>query len=191
MLPRKDTIKDFLQAYRKNAVCVVGPLCSHVAHTKIGLTFLSSTLAENLFTDEEITFIKNHVPWTRPLTNDPEFIANIIANKDDFFIKPHNSNSGKGVHAGEEFDTASFTKEIDEILKHKNQVYIAQKKIPIPTDLFISDDRGSLKEFKVNVSSFVFNNKIAGFFTRVSSGSVINTDRGALVVPMFTSAIDH
>ncbi len=187
MFPRKDDIKEFLKAYRDKAVCVVGPLCSHIAHTKIVLTFLSSPLAENLFTDEEITFIKNHVPWTKALTDDPAFIAEIISNKNDFFLKPHNSNSGKGVHAGEEFDTESFKKEIYQILENKNQNYIVQRKIPIPTDYFISDAKGTLKKYKVNVSSYVFNNKITGFFTRVSSGSVINTDRGALVVPMFTA----
>ena len=186
MFPRKDDIKEFLEAYKKNAVCVVGPLCSHIAHTKIVLTFLSSPLAENLFNDQEITFIRNHVPWTRLLTDDSTLISDIISNKDDYFLKPHNSNSGKGVHAGEEFDTESFKKEIDLILKNKNQTYIVQRKIPIPTDYFISENSGTLKEYKVNISSYVFNNKLCGFFTRVSSGSVINTDRGALVVPMFT-----
>ena len=173
MFPRKDDIKDFLKAYKENAVCVVGPLCSHVAHTKIVLTFLSSPLAENLFTDDEIKFIRNHVPWTRLLTDNSAFISEIISNKDDYFLKPHNSNSGKGVHAGEEIDTVSFEKIINEILENKKQNYIVQKKIPIPTDYFISDDKGTLKEYKVNISSYVFNNKLSGFFTRVSSGSVI------------------
>ena len=188
MFPRKNDIKDFLKAYKENAVCVVGPLCSHVAHTKLVMTFLSSPLAENLFTDKEIIFIKNHVPWTRLLTNDSSFINKIIANKDDYFLKPHNSHGGTGVYSGEELDTDSFKKIINKILDDKNQAYLVQKKIPIPTNYFISDDKGTLREYKVNIAAYVFNNKLSGFFIRVSSsGSIINASRGASVVPAFIS----
>jgi hypothetical protein len=191
MFPRKDDIKNFLKAYKENAVCVVGPLCSHIAHTKIVLTFLSSPLAENYFTDKEIKFIKNHIPWTRLLIDHPVFIADIISNKNNYFLKPHNAHGGQGVYAGEEHDTESFTNIINQILENKQQAYLVQKKIPLPTDYFISDDKGNLKEHNVTVGSYVLNNKFAGIYARVSTGTIITTPRGALVAPVFAGKLEH
>ena len=181
----KDDIKTFIKAYKEQAVCVVGPLRSHVAHTKLLLTFLTSPIAEKYFSKDEINFINSHVPWTRSLTNDPALINKIISNKNNYFLKPHNSNSGKGVYAGEELDTVSFEKIIKHILDSKKHDYLVQEKIPIPADHFISDEQGTLGKYNINISAYVFDNKLFGFFTRVSLGTIINTDRGAFALPLF------
>ena len=185
MFPRRNEIKEFLKGYKEHAACVVGPLRSHIAHTKLLLTFLTSTTAEKYFSEEEIKFINNHIPWTRPLSNDSALINKIISNKDNYFLKPHNANSGKGVYAGEELDTESFKKVIRQILDNKKPRYLVQEKIQIPTDYFVTNDKKTLRKYKINIASYVFENKLLGFFTRVSTNSVINTDRGALALPIF------
>ena len=105
--------KVFIEAYKKRAVCVVGPLCSHIIHNKQTFPFLSSHLAEKYFSEEEISFIRARIPWTRRLSDSCINLKEVIENKDDYFLKPHNSYATDGVVCGMDISSDDWDKKID------------------------------------------------------------------------------
>jgi len=179
--------KVFLEAYRKRVVCVVGPLRSHVIHSKQTFTFLNSSLAENYFSDNELAFIRERIPWTRRLSDSSIKLRDIIANKDDYFLKPHNSYATEGVICGSDTTDDDWEKTINTILESKDDRYLVQKKIDIPRHSFTVDDSGSMKLFNVKLDPYMFGGKFCGFYTRISNKNIIALNHQGMLVPCFVS----
>ncbi|MCP4176651.1 MAG: hypothetical protein GY756_02695 [bacterium] len=185
MLKFKDQINDFIEAYKEHAVCVVGPICSQIIHSKKIFTFLSSKISEKYFTNEEILFIKDHLPYTKRLINEPVIIEELINDKDKFFIKPHNSYGCKGVISGPESSLKDWKRDINEILDSENDSYLIQKKIEIPKITLISNPEGDLETYKINLGPYVFAGELIGFYGRVSKHDIITTHNEGLILPLF------
>jgi hypothetical protein len=185
MLNFKDEINDFIKAYKEHAVCVAGPLCSQIVHSKKIFTFFSNDISKKYFTDEEMSFIEKHLPYTKRLVNDPVLIKKLIDNKDEFFIKPHNSYGCKGVISGSESSPEQWEEDIKEILNTKNDSYLIQKKIEIPKITLISDPNGNLETYKINLGPYIFAGELIGFYGRVSKHDIITTHNEGLILPLF------
>ena len=64
--------------------------------------------------------------------------------------------------------------------------YLVQEKITAPERLFVTD--GTLPgNAKVNLACYVFNGKLAGFYTRVSPKIVITTLSSGALIPTLVS----
>lgn len=179
--------KVFLDAYRKRAVCVVGPLRSHVIHSKQTFTFLNGQLSEKYFSSEELLFIRERIPWTRRLSDSSINLRDIIANKDDYFLKPHNSYATEGVICGSDTKHEEWEKTINSILDLKDERYLIQKKIDIPRHSFSIDDSGSMKVFNVKLDPYMFGGKFSGFYTRISNKNIIALNHQGMLLPCFVS----
>ncbi len=184
ILERLEHVQGFIQGYKNNAFCMVGSFRSEAAHSKLVFTFLSSKTAEKYFNEEELKVIREHIPFTFKLTsNNEEHIKEIINNKDAYLIKPHNSYGGQGLFVGKNYSQQEW-----EDIVHKNTDinYIGQKLIEIPEENFVAAS-GKTDRLKVNISPYLYNGKLQGFYTRVSNIEVITTSQGGAVVPTFLS----
>ena len=124
---------------KEGGACVAGPLRSQIVHSKLSFLFLTSALAEKYFSKEENKFIRNHVSWTKRLIDAEHLIQGIIENKDEYFLKPHNSYATDGVICGADSSQEDWVRFIEGIFKLKNNLYLVQKKIDIPKHTFAVD----------------------------------------------------
>ena len=178
----------FIEACRCRAVCVVGPLRSQIVHSKLTFPFLSSTLAKKYFTKQENEFIRNHIPWTKRLIDIEHLIPEIIGNKNEYFLKPHNSYATDGVICGADMPEGDWARSIEKIMDLKNNPYLVQKKIDIPKHNFAVDEKGRLKEFYVKLDPYVFGNRLCGFYTRISNRNIIALNHQGMLLPCFTAS---
>ncbi|HBM15070.1 MAG TPA: hypothetical protein DD381_01770 [Lentisphaeria bacterium] len=190
--------KVFLEAYRKRAVCVVGPLRSHVIHNKQTFPFLNSTIAEKYFSSEDLSFIRERIPWTRRLSDSQSSdrqvsdssinLKEIIENKNDYFLKPHDSYAANGVVCGSDVTAEEWERSINSILQSDDaKRYLVQKKIEIPTRFFAVDNIPSFRKFNVKLDPYLFGTKFCGFYTRISTKNIIALNLQGMLLPCFVS----
>jgi hypothetical protein len=176
-------VGDFIEAYKNHEVCVVGSFRSEVAHSKLIFTILSDERFAYLFKDEEKRLIAKHIPWTRKLDGNEEAVSRAANNKDRYILKPHNAYGSKGVIIGKNCDQNQWEKALKGL---EGKDYIVQEYVPAPEKLFADYRKGlDVEPKKINLSFFLYNNRLSGFYTRVSDISIITTSRGAVIVPTF------
>lgn len=182
LLERYQSIQEFIKAYINNAFCMVGSFRSEAAHSKLVFTFLTSSAAEDYFSEDEISFIKEHLPNTVRLeSGKQELLELLLKEKDNYIIKPHNSYGSQGLFMGKDCSEEQWNLLIND---NMGKNYIAQELIPIPSENFIISP-GRSKELKVNLSPFLYGGKLRGFYTRISEIEVITTARGGALIPTF------
>jgi len=180
ILARYDEVSAFIEAYKNNAFCLVGSFRSEAAHNKLVFTFLTSEIAEKFFSYEEIEFLKTHIPKTWKLTSkDSSFNTQLLSQKEKFLVKPHNSYGSQGLYMGKDCSSKEWQNIIEE---STDKNYIVQEVISIPQEEFIIS-QGAAEKLKVNLSPYLFNGKLTGFYTRVSTIDVISTSRGGALLP--------
>lgn len=185
LVERREEAKDFLEAYRDGGIITVGSVRTEIIHSKIIFCLLSDPAFGKYFTPGEKKFLKEHIPWTRKLTlEDPELIRAVLREKDSLMLKPHNSYASRGHIVGLECSRQEWEKSI-KLLADTN--YLVQEKIPAPEKTIVTGESLPGEILKVNLACYVFNGKVAGFYTRVSPNVVISTLMGGALIPTFVS----
>lgn len=183
LLERWEEVQDFIGAYRAGAFIMVGSLRTELAHSKLAFCLFSDPAYSKYFTPQEREFLAAHIPWTRKLTSDPELFREAGAKKDQLVLKPFNSYGSRGVIVGSDCSQSRWE---DYLRKYADRNYLVQEKITIPEKKFLTAP-GKEEKLKINLSTFLYNEKLAGFYTRVSQDEVITTNRGAALVPTLVS----
>lgn len=190
LLDRLDEVQDMIQAYKDRAVCMVNPLRSRIASTKALLSILTNPQYDHFFTDSENRIKRDHIPWTRRVSDFEEFygykkvyiIDFLKDEKDTLVLKPSIGYGGRDVFIGCETPDRDWNAALDKALKHDwvVQEYI---NIPIMTVPEIVNGKLDFAYKKYNFNLLVFGSRYAGGFTRLSSESVINVARGGGLIP--------
>ena len=182
ILARYDEVQEFIKAYKNNAFCIVGSFRSEAAHSKLVFTFLTSETAKKFFSHEEIDFLKTHLPKTSKLVSSNAALAfELFSQREKYLIKPHNSYGGQGLYIGKDCSLEEWQNIIEQ---NTDKNYIVQEVINIPQgEIVIS--QGTAQKLKVNLSPYLFNGKLKGFYTRVSTIDVITTSLGGALIPTF------
>ena len=182
ILARYNEVQEFIKAYKNNAFCLVGSFRSEAAHSKLVFTFLTSETAEKFFSHEEIKFLKTHLPKTSKLISKDKLLnAEIFSQRESYLIKPHNSYGGQGLYIGRDCSLKEWQNIIEQNID-KN--YIVQEVIKVPQEEFVVS-QGTIEKLKVNLSPYLFNGKLTGFYTRVSTIDIITTSLGGALIPTF------
>jgi uncharacterized circularly permuted ATP-grasp superfamily protein len=152
----------------------------------------------DLFTEEERSAIRTHVPWTRRLAEartirqgeEVDLPAFVLAHRERLVMKPNDEYGGKGVFIGWEMTDTEWAGALAEALASS---YVVQERVDVLRQEFpemIGDgrsDRGRLQlgEFVVDLDPYVFGGEVEGFLTRLSATSLANVTSGAGQVPSF------
>lgn len=197
LLEHLDEVKDFIQAYRDKAVCLVNPLRSRLGSTKSLLSLLTNPEYDHFFTEEENRIKREYLSWTRSLVDADKFYGGkkiylidfLKDEKETLILKPSSGYGGKGVWIGRESKDEDWNSAIDKALKAE---YVMQEfvNIPIITMPHVVNRKIDFVYKKINLNCFVVGSKLAGNFSRLSDESVINVARAGGLIPALAGEIE-
>ena len=191
-IPIIDEHPALIDAYRAGAVCVANSYRGLILHKKAMFAVLTNEKYAHLFTEEELTAIKAHVPWTRnfrdekTIYNDAEIdlIEWTRENSSKLVLKPNDDYGGHGIYIG----WASTAEEWNDAIEHalKTGDYLVQERVKTAKEVFpFIDEDGNIdmREQLVDLDPLLFNGKVGSAFTRLSTTELANVSSGGGMVP--------
>ncbi len=173
LIERSHEVEDFIQAYKDRAVCVIGSLRSQVVHNKIAFKILHDENTLKLLSIEEQEFVKKHIPYTAIFGGDKSTFNKVLNNKEVYIMKPFDLNASRGVYTGRDFSQEVWE---EKLLESWNKDYLYQEYCDPYTRDFIVYEEGQpiVKEFKQIIGLFMYNEKLAGLYTRIGENNIIS-----------------
>lgn len=175
IMEKYDEVKNFISGVKEGKVCLVGGFFTHIIHDKVLFKILNDERTYTFLTDDEIDFIKEHIPLTKDLTTYETEKYNVYENKDKFLIKPRDSYGAKGVYAGVTTDSEKWKRIIDE---NKDKDYILQEFVT-PYRSYNIDFKKKEPQFELysNLTGmYMYNGVFSGLYSRQSIKEIISTD---------------
>ncbi len=166
-------ISDFIEAYKDRAFCCIGSIRSQVIHNKIFFKILHDEDTLQCLSKEEQEFVKSHIPYTGIFGGDEEVFHMVLNDKDKYIMKPMDLNASQGVYAGRDFTQEQWEKKLRESW---DQDYLYQEYfVPFSREFIIFEDgRFSVQKFKTLTGLYMYNERIAGVYTRIGQKSIIS-----------------
>lgn len=180
MMNNIDDMKDFIKAYKDRNVCVIGGIRSQIIHNKIIFKILHDEDTLEFLNGDEREFIKKHIPYTK-VFNDEKLIIEATYNKDNLVLKPKDLYGAKGVFIGRDYKKDEWEKLLKENLgdEYLIQEFCEPDKINM---VKINNNKTSIEKFGHMIGMFMYNEKFAGFYTRVGQNNIITTAHGGYSV---------
>ncbi len=187
-------LREFLAAIRERSVCTVNPFRAIIGSQKEIMSLMTNSENHDLFDEEEIEAIKEHIPWTRKLdetiTLSPEgtdisLHEYLLKHRETMVLKPTGGAGGQGVYVGKITDKAQWEQAVEHTMG--SSWWIAQEAMDIPEYEFpvLKDGKVIREKRNLNINPYVFNGKYAGMLGRVSSSKVVNVSSGGGLIPIF------
>ncbi|MBP7866597.1 MAG: hypothetical protein KA419_11665 [Acidobacteria bacterium] len=191
-LERAEEIAPLLQAVRQRAICLVNPFRSELLSHKYLFALLTDDRHDFGFTREEVSAIREHIPWGRILrdgrSSGPDgktvdLLEYVQANKDDLVLKPAHAAGGSGVFLGWNLDGSAWEKALREALAGE---YVVQQRVGITRECYPLLEKGfPLVEFYEDTDPFHFPGGYSAVLSRISSAEITNVSQGGSIVPTF------
>jgi len=193
LVEKMEDVKDLLKAYKDKAVCVVNPLRSAVGASKAMLSVLTNPAYDHFFTEKQNAIKREHIPWTRNVTDADRFFGGkkiylvdfLKDEKDTLVIKPPYGYGGKDVTIGCETRNEDWNAAIDKAIKSNwtVQEYIKPAKMSVPV---VINNKVEFVLKKMSTGCYVFDGSYAGSVSRLSDESVIKVSKGGGLIPSVT-----
>jgi hypothetical protein len=182
LLARDSETHALRDAYVAGAACVVNTFRAKLLHKKMSLALLSDDRYGDLYTSDQRTAIKRHVPWTRRVRE--ELAEEISRKRETLVLKPNDEYGGKGVILGWTVEQSEWEAAIEVAL---TQSYVVQQAVPVPRQVFpVALDGVRELELSVDMDPYLFDGRAAGCLTRLSAAALLNVTAGAgSIVPTF------
>jgi len=190
-----------VEAYGAGAVCVANNFRCKIPHVKTFFAVLTDERNGRFFSYDERALIRRHVPWTRVVEDAKtdykgrpiELLAFIRKNQGKLVMKPSDEYGGMGVTLGWEVDKKHWERAMEQALPggrlaKEHGSWIAQERIPMRREMFPHICKGHKVEFRdmlVDFAPYLFQGKVAGYLTRLSSTSLANVTSGGGQIPSF------
>lgn len=184
-----------VDAYRARTVCMVNSFRGKLVHKKAIFAILTNEKYAPLFTEAEITAIKEHVPWTRLFRDERTFNGGeeidlvdwTRQNAHKLVLKPNDDYGGHGIYIGWSLSESEWPAAIETALDKGG--YLVQERVSTAKEMFpmIMDDLGNwiMTEQLVDLDPLLFNGIVGSAFTRLSSTELANVSSGGGMVPTF------
>jgi len=180
-------------AYLAGAACVVNTFRAKLLHKKMSLALLSDERYAGLYTPAQREAIERHVPWTRRLRHGPttrhgqpieDLAAYACQRPRELVLKPNDEYGGKGVVLGWTVDAHEWEQAVDVAL---TQSYVVQEAVPVPREPFpVALEGLHLLDLAVDMDPYLFDGRVVGTLTRLSSSALLNVTAGAgSIVPAY------
>lgn len=173
LIEKADEIPDFIEAYKNKAMCTVGSVRSQVVHNKIIFKILHDEDTLEFLNEEERKFIRDHVPYTGLFKGEQEVFNHVFRNKNKYIMKPYDLNASKGVFVGRDCTDEEWKEKLEKVW---NRDYIYQEFVePCTREFVVYNDEGlSVEEFGTIIGLFMYNEKLAGLYTRIGKNNIIS-----------------
>lgn len=173
LLDKWDEIPDFIRAYREQSFCSVGSIKSQIMHNKIIFKILHDMDTLEFLSEKERAFVKKCIPFTGLFTGGQDVYKRVLTYKDRYIMKPLDLNASQGVYAGRDLSQEEWEKRLNESF---NSEYIYQEFFtPFKREhVVFNDGKLEIEEFGSIVGLFMYNEKLAGLYTRIGKESIIS-----------------
>ncbi len=194
-LPIMGSQSALLDAYRAGAVCMVNSFRGKLVHKKAIFAVLTNERYKDLFSDEEVSAITKHIPWTRVFRDEQtenggetiDLVEWTRSNSGKLVLKPNDDYGGHGIYIGWNSTAEEWDEAISLALKDGD--YLIQERVKTAKEFFpmFTDDEGNweLTEQLVDLDPLLFLGKVGSAFTRLSSTELANVSSGGGMVPTF------
>lgn len=201
IVARPKECEALVKAYRAGTTCVANNFRCKIPHVKAFFAVLTDGKNAGLFSAQERDVIREHVPWTRVVEDvrsdyygEPIELLDYIRKKQETLVlKPSDEYGGTGVTLGWKVNAKEWEKALQEALpggeKSKaHGCWIVQEKIPLrrePFPTIVSGGKVEMQDMLVDFAPYLFNGKLAGFLTRLSTSDLANVTSGGGQIPSF------
>ncbi len=186
-----DQIQPLIQAYKNKDVCLIGSFRSQIIHDKLIFSILHSDICEEILTEREINFIKEHIPYTAEVNklNEKKF-NDLLNNHTKYVLKPRDSYGAKGVLIGKDYNLAEWRNKLDRI---ELDNYLVQEFCQTPKkDMTkFAGDKVRIDKYKYILGLFLYSKEFCGIYTRVGQENVIASVTGCYTVPNFLTSTKY
>lgn len=183
-LAKYDETHPLARAYADRKVCMVNSFRTKIVHKKASFAILSDPQYEHLFTPEQLTVIREHIPWTRRVRQgrttfdgvEHDLIELLRRERERFVLKPNDDYGGAGLVLGWETTPEDWESALATALAHP---YVAQERAAVEKiKMPMFTDRFERTEMLVDFDPFLFLHKAEGGLVRLSSSSLSNVSSG-------------
>lgn len=184
------------------SICMIGGFRTQIAHCKQLFSILHLPQSLNFMTKEQQEFIRAHIPYTSPLSSLHIDIEAVIANRDQWIIKPRDGYASKGVYAGVDHSDDQWR---EQVLQHSDDNYIIQTYCqqypmlntrPFPVDgeyqpLYTSAEAAQadtsfeplrLEPWNLLTGLYVYDGRFSGIFDRAGQSGLIVGFQGGITI---------
>ena len=174
IMARYDEVQDFITAVKEQNVCIIGAFCTQIIHNKWLFKILHEEATLNILSEDERTFVKEHIPLTNLLDDRYCSLDEVKVDKDKYIIKPLDSYGSKGVFAGIDYTNDKWKSIVDSNI---NCDYIYQEYCPPyrTSNIYMVEDGPVWKQYTNMSGLFVYNGQMAGVYSRLSDGGIISS----------------
>jgi len=194
-LPIMNEYPALLQAYENGAVCMVNSFRGKLVHKKAIFAVLTNERYEHLFDQAELAAIREHVPWTRKMSEGQtvnhgegiDLVEWTRSNSHKLVLKPNDDYGGHVIYIGWNCSASEWDGAIGAALADGD--YLVQERVKTAKEMFpmITGDGGKweMVEQLVDLDPLLFLGKVGAAFTRLSSNELANVTAGGGMVPTF------
>ncbi len=198
LIERQDEVKDFLKAYKTQAVCVVNPLRTCLVANNRVLSLLTNPKYDSFFTEEENKLKLERIPWTRKMYDAERFYGSKNVYLIDFLkderetlvLKPSKDSEIKDVVIGADAVEDVWNKTIDRALKN-NWVMQEMLRAPQQSVPILMNERIEFVLKKVSINPFTFNGKYSPGLARLSDENSLKISKGGGLIPCLREEQTH
>jgi hypothetical protein len=185
------------RAYAERRVLVANSFRTKLVHKKASFAVISDPRYEYLFTPEQISCARRHIPWTRRIGagrttfggEEWDLLDLLRRLRTQLIIKPNDDYGGHGVLIGEETEPHVWEQAI---VRGLEEPYVVQERVPIEKVVMPSyTDVIEWEEMLVDFDPFLFRNKMYGGLARLSSSSLCNVSSGGGVTALLVLEAEH
>ncbi|NOT61629.1 MAG: hypothetical protein HOP19_15545 [Acidobacteria bacterium] len=186
LLEREGMQTPLIRALRDRAVCVMNSLRVQMLTKKAMFALLDDPAHERLFTVEEISALRRHVPWTRKLRDGKttyrgrkvELLEHLGANRERMVLKPNSEYGGRGVVLGWQCSDSEWHQAVRDALHGS---FVVQERVEVLQQTFpvIRDDQVLAEARYVDFDPYTWSGEhVEGAGVRLSSDALLNVSAG-------------
>src|SRR5499427_5457733 len=196
MVARPAECRALVDAVAANAVCLANHFRCKIPHVKAFFAVLTDERNEALFSFDERELIRDHVPWTRVVSDvrtshygsAVELLDFIRHERTNLVLKPSDEYGGSGVTLGWETGDSEWDAVIERAIGQAEGCWIVQERIPIRREVFPwvqPEGKVDYRDMLVDFAPYLFRGKVSGFLTRLSATGLANVTSGGGQIPAF------
>ncbi len=175
----------FCQAALAGHTCIEGHLRTQIVHNKLIFVVLCRPETLTLLSDEEAAFVKEHIPYTA-LINSYGDIAGVLREKDRWVVKPTDMYGAHNVFVGADLTTEQWERAVS--FASANGYLLQEYCEAYKSENAYFDEDGNLIEGRFNnmTGLYIFNGRLKGILSRLSSTARISSDAGSFSASSIT-----